>query len=170
MTDEIVWQFDLAWALAELHLSELTSDDFLWEPTALTWSVRPDDAGVWHPDWADTEPDPMPVPTIGWLSWHIIWWWSTAVDHLSGTTPPQRVDVDWPGDGVATVALLRDLAARWRAILTELTADRLAGSSAFPWAAEAGRTIAHTALWVNVELTKNIAEIGQLRLMRAAGA
>lgn len=27
MTDEIVWQFDLAWALAELPLSELTSDE-----------------------------------------------------------------------------------------------------------------------------------------------
>ena len=27
---------------------------------------------------------------------------------------------------------------------------------------------AKTALWVNVELTKNISEIGQLRLLRAA--
>ncbi|WP_199178281.1 hypothetical protein [Mycobacterium hubeiense] len=33
----------------------------------------------------------------------------------------------------------------------------------------AGRTVAHTALSVNVELTKNIAEIGQLRLLHAAG-
>jgi hypothetical protein len=28
--------------------------------------------------------------------------------------------------------------------------------------------VTHTALWVNVELTKNISEIGQLRLLRAA--
>jgi hypothetical protein len=30
--------------------------------------------------------------------------------------------------------------------------------------------MAHTVLWVNVELTKNISEIGQLRLLRAARA
>jgi len=38
------------------------------------------------------------------------------------------------------------------------------------WRVGADRTVAHTALWVNLELTKNIAEIGQLRLSRAAGA
>ena len=31
-----------------------------------------------------------------------------------------------------------------------------------------GYTVAHTVLWVNIELTKNVAEIGQLRLLRAA--
>ncbi len=39
----------------------------------------------------------------------------------------------------------------------------------FPWDDDAGRTVADTVLWVTVELTKNIAEIGQLRLLRAAG-
>jgi hypothetical protein len=29
MTDEVVWQFDLPWALADLHLSRLGDDDFL---------------------------------------------------------------------------------------------------------------------------------------------
>jgi hypothetical protein len=28
---------------------------------------------VWQFDWAETEPDPVPVPTIGWLTWHIMW-------------------------------------------------------------------------------------------------
>ncbi|GAA2811591.1 hypothetical protein FHR33_001093 [Nonomuraea dietziae] len=36
--------------------------------------------GTWVPDWTETEPDPVPVPTIGWLSWHIGWWWSVAID------------------------------------------------------------------------------------------
>ena len=158
------------WTLAELHLSELTESDFFWEPTALTWSVRPDDAGVWRSDWAETEPDPVPVPTIGWLTWHIMWWWSTAVAHVTGATPPDRVDVTWPGNGAAAVSRLRDLAGRWRATLTELTDDQRTEPSTFPWGADANRTIIHTALWVNVELTKNIAEVGQLRLMRAASA
>jgi hypothetical protein len=167
MTDEIVWQFDLAWALADLHLSALVDDDFLWQPAPLCWTVRPDAAGVWRPDWADTEPDPVPVPTIGWLTWHISWWWSVTIDHVTGTAPRDRVDVTWPGDGLAAEVHLRDLATQWRELLAR--AD-LARQSAFPWAADAGRTVAHTALWVNVELTKNISEIGQLRLLRAAQA
>ena len=28
MTDELVFQFDLAWALADLHLAALVDDDF----------------------------------------------------------------------------------------------------------------------------------------------
>lgn len=169
MTDDIVWQFDLAWALADIHLSALTDDDFLWKPAPLTWTVRLDDAGTWRPDWADSEPDPIPVPTIGWLTWHIMWWWSAALDHLADRPPTDRTDVAWPGNGADAVARLRELAARWREAVAGLTPDRLAARSTFPWSADANRTISHTALWVNVELTKNIAEIGQLRLIRAAG-
>lgn len=165
MTDDIASQFDLAWALADLHLTALRDDDMLWEPAPLCWTVRQDSSGVWRPDWADAEPDPIPVPTIGWLTWHIDWWWSTAIDHLTAAPLRDRTDVTWPGSGAAAISRLRDLAAQWRAILT--TAD-LQRPCAFPWGADAGRTVAHTALWVNVELTKNIAEIGQLRLLRAA--
>jgi DinB superfamily len=113
--------------------------------------VRPDAAGVWRPDWADVEPDPIPVPTIGWLTWHITWWWSVTIDKGSGATPRDRLDVTWPGDGAAAVSQIRQLAAKWRQRLERVDPDDV-----------------HTALWVNVELTKNISEIGQLRLLRAA--
>jgi DinB superfamily len=162
---DVLFQFDLAWALADLHLSALVEGDFLWEPATLCWTVRPDGAGVWRPDWADAEPDPIPVPTIGWLTWHIDWWWSTAINHLTGAPPRDRTDVSWPGSGAAAVGRLRELSVRWRELLA--TTD-LSAPSPFPWGADAGRTVAHTVLWVNVELTKNISEIGQLRLLRAA--
>jgi DinB superfamily len=169
MSADSLWQFDLAWALAELHLSALVDDDFLWQPTPLCWTVHPDAAGVWRPDWAEAEPDPLPVPTIGWLTWHIDWWWSVAIDHLTDATPRDRTNVTWPGAGPAAVARLRELAGRWREILKTMTAGDLARPSSFPWGADDGRTVTHTVLWVNVELTKNISEIGQLRLLRAAG-
>jgi hypothetical protein len=152
MNVELLWQFDLTWALADLHLSALGEDDFLWEPAPLCWTVRPDAAGVWRPDWSDTEPDPIPVPTIAWLTWHISWWWSTTLDRVTGETPRDRDGVVWPGDGPGAVSEVRDLAARWRELLAELDAEHV-----------------RTALWVNAELMKNIAEIGQLRLLRAAG-
>lgn len=152
MTDDIVHQFEIAWALADLHLSALTDDDILWEPAALCWTVRPDEAGVWRPDFAEVEPDPIPVPTIGWLTWHILWWWSATVDRVTGTEAREPADVPWPGDGAAAIAAIRDLADRWRGHLADLDP-----------------THTRTALWLNVELTKNISEVGQLRLLRAAG-
>jgi hypothetical protein len=68
MRDLLRWQFDLTWSLFEYHLDRLNPDDFLWEPTANVWTVR---NGT--PDWADTEPEPVPVPTVAWVSWHMGW-------------------------------------------------------------------------------------------------
>ena len=161
-------QFDLIWTFAELHFDALQEDDFLWRATELSWTVHRDESGVWQPDWADTEPDPIPVPTIAWLTWQITWWWSTALDDLSGAPHRMREDVTWPGTGAESIAAIRALAARWRDRLIKLTEDDWRTPSAFPWTADAGRTFADSVLWVNVELTKNVSEIGQLRLLRAA--
>ena len=165
MIDEIRRQFDIAWALAELHLDALCEPDFLWEPTVLCWTVRRDDAGTWHADFADVEPDPAPVPTIAWLTWHIDFWWSAAIAAVNGQELPSPEAVTWPGSGEAAVARIRELADDWRDTLPRLD---LTQAAMFPWAADAERTVADTALWVTVELTKNAAEIGQLRLLRAA--
>ncbi len=160
------WQFDLTWSLADLHLSALTPADFRWEPGPLTWHVRPAADG-WTIDWADTEPDPVPVPTIAWITWHVGWWWSVALDHAHGRPPREREAVGWPGDENA-VAWLRELAADWGGVLDRLS--EMDAPAAFPWPPEAGLTVAHQAAWVNAELMKNVAEIGQLRLLRAAQA
>lgn len=170
MSEQLRWQFGLVWALAEVHLDALSDDDFLWRPSELVWTVHQGDDGRWRPDWADTEPDPIPVPTIAWLTWHIDWWWSVTLAHVRGEAAPERTDVTWPGSGPAAVTRLRDLAGQWRALLEALSTEDLQRPSAFPWGADAGRSMAHTVLWVNVELTKNISEIGQLRLLRAARA
>jgi hypothetical protein len=172
--DLLRWQFDLTWALFEYHLDRLTPSDFLWEPAPYCWTVRRDtenteDAdGAWVPDWADTEPDPVPVPTIGWLSWHIGWWWGTAIDHARGRTPREREEVTWPGDGDAAVAWLRGLREEWLAALDGLGDAELDATAPFPWQHDPAHTVAHMAAWVNAELMKNAAEIGQLRLVRAA--
>ncbi|HTM85396.1 MAG TPA: DinB family protein, partial [Mycobacterium sp.] len=103
MIDQLRGQFELAWALADLHLSALVDEDFLWEPAGLVWTVHQEGSGAWYPDWAETEPDPIPVPTIGWLTWHMIFWWSTSLADLRGQPPPDRGGIAWPG-GSASVA------------------------------------------------------------------
>ncbi|MCX4558052.1 DinB family protein [Streptomyces phaeochromogenes] len=164
------WQFELTWSLFEYHLERLEDEDFLWEPGPLCWTVRPDadGDGRWVADWADAEPDPIPVPTIGWVSWHIGWWWSVAVDHARGRVPRERTEIVWPGDGKAAVAWLRGLRGEWLAVLEQFTDAELDAVAPFPWQNEPEHTVAHMAGWVNSELMKNAAEIGQLRLLRAA--
>ena len=165
--DLLRWQFDLTWALFEYHLERLRHKDFLWEPGPICWTVRPSADGTWEPDWAETEPDPVPVPTIAWLSWHIGWWWSVTTDHLQGRPPRERTDVTWPGDGEATIAWLRDLRTDWLTALDGLDPADLTTTAPFPWPNDPQHTIAHMIGWVNTELMKNAAEIGQLRLLRA---
>lgn len=167
--DLLRWQFDLTWSLAELHLAELKSEDFLWEPAAVCWTVRQDESGRWIPDWEEYEPDPIPVPTIAWLTWHIGWWWSVTLDHAQGRTPRERVEVTWPGDGQATGDWLRGLRAEWLTVLDRLTDAELDAPAHLPWTKDSGFTVAQMTAWVNSELMKNVAEIGQLRLVRAAG-
>ncbi|MEE1743815.1 MULTISPECIES: DinB family protein [unclassified Streptomyces] len=162
------WQFDMTWSLFEYHLGRLAPEAFLWEPTDLTWTVRPDAAGNWLPDWANTEPDPVPVPTIGWVTWHIGWWWSTAIDHAQGRRPRERTDITWPGNGPATVAWLQDLRTQWLAVLDKLTDADLDVASTLPWQTPPDNTIGHVIAWLNAELMKNVAEIGQLQLIWAA--
>ncbi|WP_329104068.1 DinB family protein [Micromonospora sp. NBC_01699] len=162
------WQFDLTWSLFEYHLERLEPADFLWEPAEHCWTVRPTADGGWVPDWADVEPDPIPVPTIGWLTWHIGWWWTVSIAHARGRTPPERTDIRWPGPGGAAVGWLRGLRTEWLGVLDRFTDADLDRVAPFPWQDDPEHTIAHMLGWLNAELMKNSAEIGQLRLVRAA--
>ncbi|MEU0458247.1 DinB family protein [Streptomyces sp. NPDC006129] len=163
-------QFELVWSLFEYHLERLEPEDFLWEPGPYTWTVRRSADGTCVPDWADTEPDPVPVPTIAWVSWHIGWWWGVTLDHARGLPPRDRTEVAWPGEGTPTVEWLRDLRTQWLAVLDGLTDTALDAPARFPVPDDPAYTVAHMAAWVNTELTKNVSEIGQLRMLRAAAA
>ncbi|MEV0247111.1 DinB family protein [Nocardia sp. NPDC050712] len=158
------WQFELTWSLFEYHLERLEPADLLWEPAGLCWTLRRDDSGDWIPDWADAEPDPIPVPTGAWLSWHIGWWWTVALDHLLARPVHDRAEIRWPGPE-STVDWLRDLRAHHLKALEDIVLD---APATFPWPDDPGKTVAHTLAWINAELMKNAAEIGQLRLLRAA--
>ncbi|WP_243787923.1 DinB family protein [Saccharopolyspora gloriosae] len=162
------WQFELTWSLFEYHLERLDEADFRWEPTPYCWTLRQGADGGWAPDFAEVEPDPVPVPTIAWVAWHIGWWWSVTLDHLQGEPPRDHADIAWPGDGEPALTWLRSLRSDWLLVLDRLTERDLDDPAPFPWQNDPAMTIAHLAGWVNAELMKNAAEIGQLRMLRAA--
>lgn len=168
--DLLRWQFDLVWSLSQLHFDALTDDDTHWAPAAVIWTVHRSPDGRWRPDFADTEPDPIPATTIAWLTWHIGWWWSSAIAHAEGRPIPERTEVYWPGDTAGALAWLNDLREQWLRVLDHCDDTTLERSTHYPWPAEAGLTMAHLAAWVNSELMKNATEIGQVRVLRAAGS
>lgn len=166
--DLLRWQFDLTWSLFELHLGELTSEMLLWEPAPVCWNVRRDESRQWTPDWDEAELDPIPVPTIGWLTWHIGWWWTVALDHAHGEFPRDRTEIVWPGDLDGVLAWLRGLRLEWLEVLAGYADVDLDAAARYPFGEDSENTVAHTAAWLNAELMKNTAEIGQLRLQWSA--
>ena len=160
--DVVRWQFDLTWRLAsQYHLPDLDDRMCLWEPAPGAYTVRRDDGGVWRADWDDEDPDPPSPVTIGWLTWHVLWWWGELLTRAGGQQPRARRDVPWPGSADALRSGLHRLSAEWTRLLAELTEAELDRPFAFPWPEP--RPFVFAAAWVNSELMKNVAEIGVVR-------
>lgn len=155
------WQFDLTWRLAAFHLPALTNEMCLWAPAESAWTVRRGADGAWRPDWSDAEPNPAPPVTIGWLTWHIIWWWSGASAAVRGEAAPPRERVAWPGSAEGARRRLEGLGTEWGLLLDRLSERDLVRPLAHPWPQP--RPLAIGLAWVNLELMKNVAELGAVR-------
>lgn len=163
--ETLYWQFDLTWRLAQHHLPSLTDAACHWAPAANAWGVRQDAKGDWRPDWSEAEPAPAPAVTIGWLTWHLIWWWSGILAAVRNEPIADREDVLWPGSAAAAVARIEELARDWRAFLQHLAHDELEKPLAHPW--REPRPVRIAIAWANAELMKNVAEIGCVRHLHA---
>src|SRR5438045_6334311 len=127
------WQFQLTWRLADLHLPVLTDEMCLWEPVPQCWSVHRSGDGAWHADWAEKEPDPLPAMSIGWISWHLTWWWSGLIAAVKGEKPLPHDQVAWPGSSQAAVQHLRKLSTEWSQALSNFGESDLEHPLAYPW-------------------------------------
>lgn len=163
------YQLDVSWSLLSLHLDGLTDEMCLWEPAPGAWTVRPS-SGRWVADLVLPEPDPPPTTTIGWVTWHIGWWWTGAHAHTFGARRGEALDmiehaktVDWPGSAAGAAAWLTRLREQWAQALDGLTEADLAEHVAW-----FDKPLGHVIAWANIELMKNAAEVGQLRLLYKA--
>ena len=154
-------QLRVTWALATDVLHDLTDAEALWCPSSASWTVRPD-ADRFVADWEEPEPWPAPPPSIAWLQWHVVWWWSTVIDRTFGDGRLRREDVAWPGASPA-MTRIDELREAWIARLDALSDADLSSGALTRWPYVDGRPFADVAGWVNVELTKNIAEMCTLR-------
>lgn len=158
LLDTVRWQFRVGWSLAaDLHLPRLTDELCLWMPHPTAATVRELD-GVWIADWNEPEPAQAWHSSVGWLTWHLQWWLTSALAEARQESVPEREAILWPGgaDGVRTE--LGRLAHEWQDVLVDADGWDLERLTRFPWPHP--RPFHRLVGWANLELMKNVAEIG----------
>jgi hypothetical protein len=67
----LLHQMDGVYARLRERLAGLTDDEYFWEPAPGCWTIHRDESGAWVADYAEPDPDPAPVTTIGWRLVHV---------------------------------------------------------------------------------------------------
>jgi hypothetical protein len=160
-------QHETAWALASYHLDGLTTEECLWRPAPVGLHVHRGEDGRWHPDWPTHEGYDIGPASIAWLTWHMDFWWSMALDHAFGAATLAREDVAWVGTADAVRERLGAHERAWRSAVEGLAAEELRSTARTRWPFR-DRPFADVVAWVNVELVKNAAEIGYARFLHGA--
>lgn len=158
-------QLGIAWRLLQFHLADLSDAECLWRPAPRGLHVI-HRGGVWEAEWPETESYSAGPPSIAWLTWHIGFWWSSALDHSFGDGTVRRADIAWPGSAGATRAWLQRLHDDWATELAALPDDAFNATERTRWPF-VDRPFADVVSWLNLELMKNASEIGYCRFLHA---
>jgi hypothetical protein len=165
----LIRQFETAWKLASYHLEGLTDEECSWRPAVRGLHVHRLADGVWRADWPEHEKYDIGPASIAWLTWHLGFWWSMVLDHSFGQGILSRETVVWPGSAEAVREWLGGLRGTWRGALEQLSDEDLRSTQRTRWPFQS-RPFGDVAAWVNLELTKNAAEIGYARFLFAVRA
>lgn len=164
----LIRQFDTAWSLTQHHLDGLSTEECLWRPGPTGMHVHRQSNGEWHAEWPAHERYELGPPSIAWLTWHLGFWWSMALDQSFGDGLLTREGVTWPGGAEAVREWIGRLHDDWRVRLHEVTDRDLRSNARTRWPFR-DRPFGDVVAWANLELMKNAAEIGYARFLFAAG-
>jgi len=159
-------QFDIAWQLTDYHLHSLSTEECLWRPGPVGLHVSLNPEGLWQADWPDHEGYDLGPSSIGWLTWHLTFWWEMVLNHSFGDGTLSREQVTWPGTADALRTRIYHLKEQWQAALDRLSDADLDSQTLTHWPLQ-DRPFSEIVAWVNIELAKNAAEIGYARFLYA---
>ena len=166
MKENILFQFDMCWQLYLYHMNNLEDTEALWVFNAAGLQVYKQE-DHWCIDWPETESYEIGPASIAWTLWHIIYWWSTALDCNFDNGTLKKDDIPWPGSVEKAKATINSQHDQWVLKLNEMSeADYLSKQYA-KWPL-IDRSFVDIALWLNAELMKNAAEIGYGRFLYAS--
>lgn len=164
--DVLLRQHEIAWSLASYHLETLSNEECLWRPSSKGLHVSVASDGAWRGEWPDHEGYDLGPPSIAWLLWHMGFWWSMAIAHCFEGASLDRDAVTCPGNVGAAKSWLQGCHEKWRALLSPLSDDDLRSTERTRWPYR-DRPFSDVVGWVNIELTKNAAELGYVRFLYA---
>lgn len=155
------------------RMTGLTDQEYRWEPVPGMWSVRPRaestapiaaGGGDYIMEYAEPEPDPVPVTTIAWRMCHmLVGVFGMRVASHFGGEPVDYESYDYPGDAATALARLDEVYAAWIAGVRGLRDEGLrrpCGPAEGPWGEEPMATL---VLHINREAMHHSAEIALLR-------
>jgi hypothetical protein len=143
------------------RLEGLGDDEYFWEPVGGCWTVHRDPSGAWVTDYAEPDPDPAPLTTIGWRLVHLA---DCKVMYHEWGFGPRRLtwpELAAPATAAEAVERLEEGQGRLRAALAGLGDDELDEPR---WTNWGERWPAWRLLWTMIDHDAHHgAEIGCLR-------
>jgi len=173
-TGQLAEQLDLHWRRQLRPRCEgLTDREYLWEPVAGCWNIRPRGqgraaiaagGGDFVIDFAYPEPSPAPVTTIAWRLAHLIVgvFGTRVADHFGGP-PLDPMMFGYAGTAAQALQQLDDVYAAWAAGVRNLGEADLARPCGPAEDFYAEHPLAALVLHVNREAIHHGAEIALLR-------
>ncbi|MCU1398237.1 MAG: hypothetical protein JWN62_1346 [Acidimicrobiales bacterium] len=156
---EYTWQFRIGWSLAtDFYMTDLTDEICLWMPHPSASTVRRLADGTWEADWNEPSSGEQWHSSVGWLTWHLQWWLTSALAEARQEGVPERTSIRWPGTADGIRVELQRLADDWRTMLDDAGGLDPNRATVFPWPDP--RPFHRLLGWANIELMKNVAEIG----------
>ena len=162
--------------------SDLTDTEYLWEPVAGMWSIRPRHEvttsrsygpGEWQLEHEPIDPfAPGPPTTIAWRLNHLL---SGVAGRWEWTFGSRRIDpgdlVDFSPVAQTTLAALWSEVEKWATAVDGLTADQLdeRGFGQYPWGLDPELPFIGIVRWVNREFIHHMAEVALLRDLHRVG-
>jgi hypothetical protein len=167
MSDELVpllfGGLDYVWDRLRTRLDGLSTAEYLWEPVGDVWTVRPT-GDQWIADGGGPDPDPAPVTTIAWRTWHVASeCLASYVSPALGEWPLPVTGREWFGTAEPARAALDSAYAVFRERVTGLGEDGLRTQLGPAWGPFADDTWAALAVHALDELAHHGAEIALLR-------
>ena len=159
-------QFHDVWQLMTYHLKTLTVEECLWRPGREGPHIFQDESGNWRGDLPKREDYDIGPPSIGWVTWHVIFWWSMVLNHSFGDQTLQLKDITSP-DGVdALRTRILELGNEWVEAVQTLDGKEMMATTKTRWPFQ-NKPFSAVVGWVNMELMKNTAELGYIRFLHS---
>jgi hypothetical protein len=161
---------DDAWDRLRARLEGLSDHEYLWEPVAHGWTVRPD-GDRWLADDSDDDPQPAPVTTIAWRMWHIAsFCLSSYVSPTLGEWPLAVTDREWFGEAQPALEALDVAMTTFRDRVMALGEDGIWQPLGPRWGPYADESWAKLVIHALDELAHHGAEVALLRDLYASRA